>query len=71
MVRRSTADKTKIDPGLPKDLRLELAGTMLKRLTISVVLLGFIFILSSILSRIGAQAPVAAPEPGDIDGTFL
>ena len=62
VVRRSTADKTKIDPGLPKDLRLELPGTMLKRFTISVVLLGFIFILSSILSRVGAQAQVESPR---------
>ncbi|PYS03137.1 MAG: L-asparaginase [Acidobacteria bacterium] len=35
---------------------------MLKRFTISVVLLGFIFILSSILSRVGAQAPVESPR---------
>src|SRR3989454_94678 len=61
--RRSSADKTKIDTGWAINLKLDcLLPRMLKRLSISVLLMGVSVILGSIPNRAGAQTPPELPR---------
>src|SRR6266705_6377323 len=61
--RRSGADKTKIDTGWAINLKLDcLLPRMLKRLSISVLLMGVSVILGSIPNRARAQTPPELPR---------